>query len=113
MQKIQTDIKQGKQEDQTLNEQCEICYTEIKIKGLLAKCKHYFCFNCVLKWTKKQKSCPKCRSQVTKICKSWKRKTNRPLIIYLSNSESDNSDSDQDYIPIDTLVGKYGPEDFI
>lgn len=28
----------------------------------------------------------------------------------MSNSESESSDSD--YIPIDTFVGKYGPEDF-
>ncbi|CAD8189255.1 unnamed protein product [Paramecium octaurelia] len=115
---IQNNEEQIKIEQQTEKDECEICFKEIQSKGIFKRCNHYFCINCVLNWTMQQKSCPKCRCKVSKIIKlsiskyprSKKQKISKQLI-YLSDSESDSSDSD--YIPIDTLVGKYGPEDFL
>ncbi|CAD8100543.1 unnamed protein product [Paramecium primaurelia] len=117
-QQSQENQEQVNIEQKTLIDECEICLQEIKTKGVFKKCKHYFCINCVLNWTLHQKSCPKCRCKVSSIIKisirkyprSIKKKTSKQ-IIYLPNSESESSDSD--YIPIDTFVGKYGPEDFL
>ncbi|CAK92757.1 unnamed protein product (macronuclear) [Paramecium tetraurelia] len=115
---ISNNEEQQKLEQQTEKDECEICLQEIQNKGIFKKCNHYFCINCVLNWTLHKKSCPKCRCKVSTIIKLSIRKYPRSKkqsiskqLIYLSNSESESSDSD--YIPIDTLAGRYGPKDFL
>ncbi|KAM3140238.1 hypothetical protein pb186bvf_007594 [Paramecium bursaria] len=48
-------------------QQCDICYDIITKKGILDSCNHYFCFECIMNWSKSNITCPKCRQQFSKV----------------------------------------------
>ena len=46
---------------------CPICLKNIKRISKPNKCSHWFCANCLMKWTKMKKQCPCCRTPFTNI----------------------------------------------
>ena len=48
-------------------ETCAICFEEKEIKDLtvLNNCNHVYCSNCILEWSKKENSCPQCKTKFT------------------------------------------------
>jgi hypothetical protein len=47
-----------------LNDDCTICYSNIKDPILSPCCQNVFCGNCIMKWLEINKSCPMCRTLV-------------------------------------------------
>ncbi|XP_062116833.1 uncharacterized protein LOC133830781 [Humulus lupulus] len=50
-------------------ESCAICYVDAgkAIRGEIDSCNHYFCFLCIMEWTKTESRCPICRRRFTSI----------------------------------------------
>ena len=46
--------------------ECRICFSTIK-NSCIGSCSHHFCFECLLRWCKKNNSCPVCRSMINQI----------------------------------------------
>ncbi|KAL8540876.1 hypothetical protein ACS0TY_002208 [Phlomoides rotata] len=49
---------------------CGICLSEEgkrSIRGILNSCSHYFCFSCILEWSKVESRCPLCKERFTTI----------------------------------------------
>ena len=46
--------------------ECSICLEQIKDKAILKKCTHYFCKECIEKWSKYSLSCPLCKANINK-----------------------------------------------
>lgn len=44
---------------------CGICFTEEgkTIRGLIDSCDHFFCFLCIIEWSKIESRCPLCRGR--------------------------------------------------
>ncbi|KAJ0978540.1 hypothetical protein J5N97_014014 [Dioscorea zingiberensis] len=52
---------------------CGICLSEEKkttIQGVLECCAHYFCFACIMEWSKVESRCPVCKRRFASISKS-------------------------------------------
>lgn len=52
---------------------CGICLTEEHkdtVRGTLNSCFHYFCFTCIMEWSKVESRCPVCKQRFTTISKS-------------------------------------------
>ncbi|KAM0947617.1 putative chromatin regulator PHD family [Dioscorea sansibarensis] len=52
---------------------CGICLSEEKkttVQGLLECCAHYFCFACIMEWSKVESRCPVCKRRFASISKS-------------------------------------------
>jgi len=49
--------------------QCDICNEEHNSENVatLSGCTHYFCFDCIERWTSQRRTCPLCRSEVSAI----------------------------------------------
>ncbi len=50
-------------------EPCAICLEDIK-EPHKTKCNHVFCKDCIVKWRKKKKDCPLCRTKIPGILPS-------------------------------------------
>ncbi|KAJ0234238.1 F18 protein [Hirschfeldia incana] len=51
---------------------CGICLSEEdmrRLKGTLDCCSHYFCFTCIMEWSKVESRCPLCKQRFTTISK--------------------------------------------
>ena len=46
---------------------CCVCYSKIEIQGKLSCCTHYFCYKCILHWSKIENSCPLCKLRFSSI----------------------------------------------
>jgi hypothetical protein len=49
---------------------CGICFSEehgATLQGLLNCCSHYFCFTCILEWSKAESRCPLCKRRFNTI----------------------------------------------
>lgn len=44
---------------------CVICF-DVLVDARKLECAHNFCYDCIIKWTKKGKECPICRRQIKK-----------------------------------------------
>lgn len=72
-----TPVKKGKEKaEETKNDVgkpvCGICLTEEgknTIRGTLNCCSHYFCFACILEWSKVESRCPLCKQRFVTISK--------------------------------------------
>jgi len=70
-------VKKGKEKaEETKNDVgkpvCGICLTEEgknTIRGTLNCCSHYFCFACILEWSKVESRCPLCKQRFVTISK--------------------------------------------
>ncbi|CAM0872840.1 unnamed protein product [Alopecurus aequalis] len=54
---------------------CGICLSEdqrMPLQGILNCCSHYFCFACIMEWSKVESRCPLCKRRFTTITKSSK-----------------------------------------
>lgn len=62
-----------KQADDSGKQVCGICLSEEKksvIQGLLNCCSHYFCFACIMEWSRVESRCPLCKRRFETITKS-------------------------------------------
>ncbi|XP_024312485.1 uncharacterized protein LOC100840975 isoform X2 [Brachypodium distachyon] len=63
----------GKEPEETLKQICGICLSEEQratIQGVLNCCSHYFCFACIMEWSKVESRCPLCKRRFNTITKS-------------------------------------------
>lgn len=77
--KIREDADQDQQEEEnkevepSFNEEkvvqvCGICLTEEESeRGKLDCCEHYFCFGCIMEWSKVESRCPTCKQRFVTI----------------------------------------------
>ena len=42
---------------------CAICLDKVTTQGVLDKCKHLFCFDCIIAWAEKENTCPLCKKR--------------------------------------------------
>lgn len=73
--KIREDADHGEQEESkevepsSINQEkvvqvCGICLTEEEVeRGKLDCCDHYFCFGCIMEWSKVESRCPTCKQR--------------------------------------------------
>ncbi|CAN0897189.1 E3 ubiquitin-protein ligase Topors [Linum grandiflorum] len=64
-------VKESKPE--TAKQVCGICFTEEekrRLRGTLDCCSHYFCFKCIMEWSKVESRCPLCKQRFTTITKN-------------------------------------------
>ncbi|PQM39044.1 uncharacterized protein Pyn_23420 [Prunus yedoensis var. nudiflora] len=56
-------------ENTSSSQSCAICYSndEKAVRGEIDCCDHYFCFYCIMEWSKTESRCPLCRSRFTTI----------------------------------------------
>uniref|UniRef100_A0ACD5WYX3 Uncharacterized protein n=1 Tax=Avena sativa TaxID=4498 RepID=A0ACD5WYX3_AVESA len=68
----------GKEKKEVVNagkHMCGICLSEdqtMTLQGMLDCCSHYFCFACIMEWSKVESRCPVCKRRFTTITKSSK-----------------------------------------
>uniref|UniRef100_A0A8I6WKK4 PHD and RING finger domain-containing protein 1 n=3 Tax=Hordeum vulgare subsp. vulgare TaxID=112509 RepID=A0A8I6WKK4_HORVV len=65
--------EKGKEPEEALKQICGICLSEEQratIQGVLNCCSHYFCFACILEWSKVESRCPLCKRRFNTITKS-------------------------------------------
>ncbi|MQM19690.1 hypothetical protein Taro_052698 [Colocasia esculenta] len=58
--------RRGKEVDDAGRQICGICLSEEQkgaIQGLLDCCSHYFCFACIMEWSKVESRCPLCKKR--------------------------------------------------
>ncbi|XP_072975002.1 uncharacterized protein [Typha angustifolia] len=63
----------GKEADDSGMQVCGICLSEEQIgtvQGVLDCCAHYFCFACIMAWSKVESRCPVCKRRFASITKS-------------------------------------------
>lgn len=63
----------GKELDDLATQICGICLSEEKkeaIRGLLDCCSHFFCFVCIMEWSKVESRCPVCKRRFKTVSKS-------------------------------------------
>jgi len=51
-------------------EDCAICLDTIKLLGCLDSCQHYYCYDCILKWSQSSNTCPLCKKRFSTISRS-------------------------------------------
>ncbi|CAM0907500.1 unnamed protein product [Alopecurus aequalis] len=59
-----------KEPEVALKQICGICLSEEQratLQGLLNCCSHYFCFTCILEWSKAESRCPSCKRRFNTI----------------------------------------------
>ncbi|KAH0449024.1 hypothetical protein IEQ34_022824 [Dendrobium chrysotoxum] len=62
-----------KEADDLAKQLCGICLSEEHkgtIQGILNCCSHYFCFSCIMEWSKVESRCPLCKRRFVTITKS-------------------------------------------
>ena len=63
--------------NQSMDNECAICFSEYSNKKQLSKCAHCFCTNCIYQWISSKPNCPICRTNVSTLekwhAKNWKR----------------------------------------
>ncbi|KAM0895339.1 hypothetical protein ACQ4PT_023913 [Festuca glaucescens] len=62
--------EKGKEPDEASKQICGICLSEEQratLQGLLNCCLHYFCFTCILEWSKSESRCPVCKRRFNTI----------------------------------------------
>lgn len=65
--------EKGKEPEEAWKQTCGICLSEEQratIQGVLNCCAHYFCFACIMEWSKVESRCPLCKRRFTTITKS-------------------------------------------
>ncbi|EFJ32280.1 hypothetical protein SELMODRAFT_407641 [Selaginella moellendorffii] len=49
---------------------CGICFTDDRERGKLDCCDHFFCFGCIVEWSKLESRCPMCKQRFMTIVRS-------------------------------------------
>jgi hypothetical protein len=81
IEKIITDLKS--KYNSLLQDDCTICYSDIKDPILIPCCQNIFCGKCIMKWLDTNKTCPMCRSNI-----------NIKELVYIKKDSLSNDDSD-------------------
>ncbi|XP_023772512.1 uncharacterized protein LOC111921162 [Lactuca sativa] len=77
-------IRKGKEKleentkDEIGKQVCGICLSEEAkrtVRGVLNCCRHYFCFSCIMEWSKVESRCPLCKQRFSTITKAAKSDT--------------------------------------
>ncbi|KAI3810467.1 hypothetical protein L1987_20081 [Smallanthus sonchifolius] len=76
-------IRKGKEKiedvkDDVGKQVCGVCLSEEQkrtMRGVLNCCRHYFCFSCIMEWSKVESRCPLCKQRFTTITKAAKSDT--------------------------------------
>ncbi|MFS7946241.1 putative chromatin regulator PHD family [Helianthus anomalus] len=76
-------LRKGKEKiadkkDEVGNQVCGICLSEERkrtVRGVLNCCQHYFCFSCIMEWSKVESRCPLCKQRFATITKAAKSDT--------------------------------------
>ncbi|CAI0377663.1 unnamed protein product [Linum tenue] len=66
-------VKEFKKPEVVAKQVCGVCLTEEdkrRLKGTLDCCSHYFCFKCIMEWSKVESRCPLCKQRFTTITKN-------------------------------------------
>uniref|UniRef100_A0A0E0CZD9 PHD-type domain-containing protein n=2 Tax=Oryza meridionalis TaxID=40149 RepID=A0A0E0CZD9_9ORYZ len=85
---------------------CGICLSEeqrVTVQGVLDCCSHYFCFACIMQWSKVESRCPLCKRRFTTITKSSKEDTG----LELTNSVIRVEERDQVYQPTEEEIRRW------
>lgn len=63
----QLDLRQSSGDNEPNS--CGICYADhgVSIRGEIDCCNHYFCFVCILEWSKHESRCPLCRQRFSTV----------------------------------------------
>ena len=62
--------EKNEEEEEGKNE-CIICMENMKEEATLDTCRHVFCYDCIVKWSKTENTCPLCKARFHKIvCKN-------------------------------------------
>ena len=88
IEKIIEDLKNKYQS--ILQDDCTICYSDIKDPILIPCCQNIFCGKCIMKWLETNKSCPMCRSNI-----------NIKELIYIKKENSSNENNENN----DSVIG--------
>lgn len=67
--------KEKKEPEESGRPTCGICLSEeqkMSMQGVLNCCSHYFCFACIIEWSRVESRCPLCKRRFTTITKSSK-----------------------------------------
>jgi hypothetical protein len=67
--------KEKQEPEEAGNPICGICLSEEQratVQGVLNCCSHYFCFACIMEWSRVESRCPLCKQRFTTITKSSK-----------------------------------------
>ncbi|KAL5210261.1 hypothetical protein ABZP36_005884 [Zizania latifolia] len=67
--------KEKKEPEEALRATCGICLSQehrVTMQGVLNCCSHYFCFPCIMQWSKVESRCPLCKQRFTTVTKSSK-----------------------------------------
>ena len=66
-----TFIERNENENQTVVEECPICYDSIQPFNLcLTNCNHQFCTSCIMKSLKNKSDCPCCREKIVTLARN-------------------------------------------
>ncbi|KAK3751800.1 hypothetical protein QZH41_013261 [Actinostola sp. cb2023] len=49
---------------------CIICLDEVRCRGKITVCEHWFCFGCIVEWSKNTNTCPICKARFRTISKA-------------------------------------------
>ncbi|CAH9145062.1 unnamed protein product [Cuscuta epithymum] len=82
---------------------CGICFSEEEkktINGMLNCCSHYFCFACIMEWSKVESRCPLCKQRFVTITKDAKSPSPRTVVIHVP-------ERDQVYVPSEEELRGY------
>ncbi|KAI3978055.1 hypothetical protein MKX01_032432 [Papaver californicum] len=63
-------VEEEEKMDGKSNNICGICFSEEdgkSIKGSIDSCNHYFCFVCIMEWSKRESRCPLCKQRFNTI----------------------------------------------
>lgn len=79
--------------NKTETETCSICCEDLDHNFTKTKCGHRFHFECILKWTDKNLSCPMCRAEISD---EWHCKKKLKWTKYLKKQNKNKILSDED-----------------
>ncbi|CAL5194799.1 unnamed protein product [Lathyrus oleraceus] len=82
---------------------CGICLSEEnkrRVRGILNSCTHYFCFACIMEWSKVESRCPLCKQRFKTISKPTRSATAQEAVIQVP-------ERDQVYQPTEEELRSY------
>ncbi|KAF9669871.1 hypothetical protein SADUNF_Sadunf13G0009600 [Salix dunnii] len=85
---------------------CGICLSEEdkrRLRGTLDCCSHYFCFTCIMEWSKVESRCPLCKQRFSTIAKSGR----SAMGVDLRNMVIEVPKRDQVYQPTEEEIRSY------
>ncbi|MQM14011.1 hypothetical protein Taro_046937 [Colocasia esculenta] len=103
---LQGDKGKGKDDGDLGKQVCGICLSEEKkgiVRGLLDCCAHYFCFVCIMEWSKVESRCPLCKRRF----KTLRKLTSSDLGFGLRRSVVSIPERNQVYQPSEEEIRGY------